>query len=315
MLTTNRTEKAVLHIAGKLDLRKNKNYIDNYKQIQYKIIDNNLLKLCKCCEEYLPVNKLYFPEDLNCTDGLRNVCRVCKGEKYLFDSNIHIWNQDEVNIIINNYSNMTNEELKNTYFSDLTCSQIMHKGNSLKLYKSEKTLSRMFKEIGKITSNRLLSLEKWCGDDNPQYNSQRFGELNPNYKGGISALYQELRRNIKQWKLDSMENCNYKCLFSNERFENIHHLYSFESIVKDTLRETGLPLYENISWYTQDELQTLIDKCLEIHYRYPLGICLQEKYHVKFHIEFGYGNNTPEQFYEFIDNFYNGEYQEFEEAI
>ena len=186
----------------------------------------------------------------------------------------------------------------------------MSKGNNLNLYKSEETLDKMFKEIGKITSDRLLFLEKWKGEDNPQYNSQRFGELNPNYKGGISALYQELRRNIKQWKLDSMENCNYKCFLSNNRFDHIHHLYSFECIVKDTLEETGLPLYENISWYTQDELQKLIDKCLEIHYRHPLGICLEEKYHMKFHSEFSYGNNTPEQFYEFIENYYNGKYKD-----
>ena len=255
MLTTNRTEKSILHMAGKLNLRKNKNFIEGYKQMQYKIVDNNLLKLCKCCEEYLPVNRLYFPEDINCTDNLRNVCRKCKGEKYLFDSNVHIWNQDEINIIISNYSNMTNIELKNTYFPYLSTNKIMSKGNNLNLYKSEETLDKMFKEIGKITSDRLLFLEKWKGEDNPQYNSQRFGELNPNYKGGISALYQELRRNIKQWKLDSMENCNYKCFLSNNRFDHIHHLYSFESIVKDTLEETGLPLYENISWYTQDELQ------------------------------------------------------------
>ena len=310
LLTTNRTEKAVLHIASKLNLRKNKNFIDGYKQIQYKIVDNNLLKLCKCCEEYLPNNKLYFPEDIKCTNNLRNVCRLCKGEKYLFDSNVHIWNQDEINIIINNYSNMTNTELKNTYFPYLSINKIMSKGNNLNLYKSEETLNKMFKEIGKITSDRLLFLERWKGEDNPQYNSQRFGELNPNYKGGISALYQELRRNIKQWKLDSMENCNYKCFLSNNRFDHIHHLYSFESIVKDTLEETGLPLYENISWYTQDELQKLIDKCLEIHYRHPLGICLEEKYHMKFHSEFSYGNNTPEQFYEFIENYYNGDYKD-----
>jgi len=314
LLTTARTEKAILHMAGKLDLRKNENYIKDYRRIQYKFIDNKLCKLCKCCEEYLPVDRLYFPDDQSCTDNLRNVCRVCKGGKYLFDSNVHLWNKDEIDTIINNYSNMTNAEIKNTYFPNLTNEKIMSKGNNLNLYKSKETLNRMFVELGKMTADRLLLLDKWKGEDNPQYDSQRFGNLNPNYKGGISALSQELRRNIKQWKLDSMENANYKCFLSSGRFDDIHHLYSFESIVKDTLNETNLPIYENISLYTQEELQQLIDKCLEIHYRHPLGICMQKKYHIQFHVEFGYGSNTEEQFYDFLDNYYNGKYKDLEEV-
>ena len=314
MLTTTRTEKAILHMASKLDLRKNDNYIRDYKKIKYKIIDNKLYKLCKCCEEYLPVDRVYFPDDKTCTDNLRNVCRMCIGNKYLFDSNVHIWTQDEINIILNNYANMTNTEIKDIHFPSLTNGKIMSKGNSLNLYKSQETLDRMFIELGKMTSNRLLLLEKWKGEDNPQYDSQRFGNLNPNYKDGISALSQELRRNIKQWKLDSMENANYKCFLSGDRFDDIHHLYSFGSIVQDTLNETGIQLYENISSYTQEELQKLIDKCLEIHYRYPLGICMQKKYHIQFHVEFGYGNNTPEQFYQFIENYYDGKYKDLEEV-
>ena len=199
-------------------------------------------------------------------------------------------------------------------WQSITNDKIMSKGNNLNLYKSKETLDRMFIELGKMTTDRLLSLKKWKGEDNPQYDSQRFGNLNPNYKGGISALSQELRRNIKQWKLDSMENANYKCFLSGGRFDDIHHLYSFESIVKDTLNETNLPIYENISLYTQEELQQLIDKCLEIHYRYPLGICMQKKYHIQFHVEFGYGNNTPVQFYQFIENYYDGKYKDLEEV-
>jgi len=61
-------------------------------------------------------------------------------------------------------------------------------------------------------------------------------------------------------------------------------------------------------------LKLLVDKCLEIHYRHPLGVCLEERYHAKFHEEFGYGGNTEEQFYEFLDNYYNGKYKDLEEV-
>ena len=310
LLSIERTEKSILHIAQKLNLRKINSFVENYNNCKYKIINNILHKYCKSCNRYLSSNFVYFPKDESCTDKLRNVCRECKGENFKINSNVHIWTDEEKLLLKENYPHMTNNELKNKYFPFVSTISIMHKAKDLCVYKTEDTINKIHKEIGIFNSNRLLAMNKWVMNDNPQYNSQRFGELNPNYKGGISALYQELRRNIKQWKLDSMENCNYKCFLSNNRFDHIHHLYSFESIVKDTLEETGLPLHENISWYTQDELQKLIDKCLEIHYRHPLGICLQEKYHLKFHAEFGYGNNTPEQFYEFIENYYNDEYKD-----
>jgi len=310
LLSIERTEKSIMHIAQKLNLRKINSFVENYDKYKYKIIDNILHKYCKSCNRYLPCSLDYFPKDESCTDNLRNVCRECKGEKFKVDSNVHRWTDEEVNILLKYYCHLTNNELHITYLRNINIDKIIKKANRLSLYKTEKTLHRCFQEIATINSNRLIELNKWIGNDNPKYNSQRFGELNPNYKGGISSLYQELRRNIKQWKLDSMENCNYKCILIGKRFDNIHHLYSFDNIIQDTLKETGLILYNNISDYTEIELKMLIDKCLEIHYRHPLGVCLSENVHLRFHMEFGYGNNTVGQFEEFINNYYKGKYQD-----
>lgn len=314
MLSVKRTYKAVLHIAQKLKLHKINNIVEGYNEVKYKVINNTWHKYCKCCNRYLPFSFDYFPKDNKCSDGLRNVCRECKGENFRINSNIHKWTKEETELLIEKYPHMTNKELYEVYFNHLSISKILHRGNDLKLYKTEETLKRTSQEVGDFHSQRLLDVGKWKNESNPQYNSQRFGELNPNYKGGISELCQELRRNIKQWKLDSAENCNYKCFFSKERFDNIHHLYSFNSIVEDTLSELELPLYENISLYSNEELLKIINKCIEIHYRYPLGICLSEKYHAKFHMEYGYGNNTPEQFYKFVENYYKGKYKDLKEV-
>ena len=314
LLSIKRTEKAIMHMAQKLGIRKIENHIGNYNDIKYKFIDNILHKYCKSCGRYLPLTYDYFPKDVSCTVQFRNICRECKGENFRIDSNVHVWEDKEIKILEKYYSHMTNNELYKIHLPYISIDKIIRKANSLRLYKTEEALQKCSQEVGDFHAKRLLGLNKWVNDDNPQYNSQRFGELNPNYKGGISALSQELRRNIKQWKIDSMENSNYKCFFSGRRFDDIHHLYSFDNIVKDTLKETELPLYENISWYTQDKLHQLISKCLEIHYRYPLGICLQEKYHLKFHAEFGFGGNTIEQFEEFINNYYSGKYKDLEEV-
>lgn len=314
LLSIRRTEKAILHMAQKLNIRKIESYVEDYNSHKYKIINNILHKYCKSCKRYLPMEYDYFPKDIKCTDQFRNVCRECKGESFRFNSNVYKWSEKDINILTDNYPHMTNKELFNTYFPYLTTNKIMHRAHDLGLYKTEETLQRVFDETGSFHSERLLGLNKWVNEDNPQFDSKRFGSLNPNYKGGISALYQELRRNIKEWKIDSVENSNYVSFLTGNRFDDIHHLYSFDNIVRDTLIETGLPVHENISFYSDDEIKQLIDKCLEIHYRHPLGVCLEEKYHAKFHEEYGYGGNTEEQFYKFIDNYYNGKYKDLEEV-
>ena len=315
LLSVRRTEKAILHIAQKLGIRKIESYIEDYKSLKYKIIDNVLHKYCKSCNRYLPMEYNYFPKDVKCTDQFRNVCRECKGESFRFNSDVYKWSEQDIQTLKDNYPHMTNKELYNTYFPFLSINKIMHRANDLGFLKTEETLQRVHDEIGEFHSERLKGTNKWRNDNNPQFDSKRFGSLNPNYKGGISALYQELRRNLKQWKIDSVENSNYVSLLTGKRFNDIHHLYSFDNIVKDTLEETGLPLYEDISFYSDEEIKLLVDKCLEIHYRHPLGVCLEERYHAKFHEEFGYGGNTEEQFYEFLDNYYNGKYKDLEEII
>ena len=99
-------------------------------------------------------------------------------------------------------------------------------------------------------------------------------------------------------------------MFTGERFDHIHHLYSFDNIVINTLEELKLPIYENISNYTDIELKQIINKCLEIHYKYPLGKCMKEEYHKLFHKYYGYGKNVPSQFDEFLIRFFNGEFDE-----
>jgi len=315
LLSTKRTERAVRHKVQILGLRKMESYIGDYENLKYKIIDNNLNKYCKSCKRYLPMAYDYFPKDTHCTDSFRNVCRECKGGNFRIESNIHIWTEVECHLLMKHYPNFSNKELINTYFNCINIAQIVRKAYQLKIQKSKDTLDKMYKEIGKFNSDRLEGTDKWKSEDNPQYNSKRFGSINHNYNGGISALYQELRRNIKQWKIDSIENGNYVSVLTGNRFDVVHHLYSFGNIVKDTLTETGLPLYEDISFYSNEEIKQLIDKCIEIHYRHPLGVCLEEKYHAKFHEEFGYGSNTEDQFYEFLDNYYNGKYKYLEEII
>jgi hypothetical protein len=126
------------------------------------------------------------------------------------------------------------------------------------------------------------------------------GSNHHNWKGN-KALTLFLRENLKQWKKDSMETCGYRCVITGFYFDVIHHLVPFHKIIEEVLFETNIPLYEKIEQYSDEQLKLLKEKCIELHYRYPLGVCLTKEMHVEFHST--YGNNcTPEDFEEFKMN-------------
>ena len=87
-----------------------------------------------------------------------------------------------------------------------------------------------------LERRQSLSLKKkgvWSGDKNPRVTNPLNGKDNPNWKGGITALYQELRSDTKEWFIKSAEFTNYNCVITGNNFDNIHHLYPFKEIVEE----------------------------------------------------------------------------------
>jgi hypothetical protein len=128
----------------------------------------------------------------------------------------------------------------------------------------------------------------------------RTGENCYCWKGGISPLGDYLRTHIQQWKVDSMKACEFKCVITGGKFDVVHHLYGFNMILQEVLDETGIPIYDKIGSYTEEQLEMLTNRVIAKHYEYPLGVCLTEEIHALFHSIYGKGDNTPEQFHEFI---------------
>lgn len=313
-LLPNRTWKAIRHMALKMGLKLKDNYERIPKHEIYKEIDGIIHKKCKSCRRYLPLELLYYKKDGQCKDGFRNVCKECMGENFAIAKSNN-WTEEEINIIKEYYTYKTNREIQEEFMPHRSVELICKKGNELGLIKSEETLRRAQLEYRNDEWRRKISRtrkEKGIhkGANNPMYGSHRIGELNPNWRGGISNLSKYLRRNIKQWKIDSMKYCNYKCVITGEDFDDIHHLYSFNQIVEETLDILNLPQYDEIGKYTSEELLLLEQTCLELHYKYGYGACLKKSVHDLFHFIYGYGNNTPEQFEEFKDKYNNGEFDD-----
>lgn len=114
------------------------------------------------------------------------------------------------------------------------------------------------------------------------------------------TLYNYARKNNTDWKIRSMKNCNYRCVITGKRFDVIHHLYGFNSIITDTKLILGY-VDDDIKKYTSQEIEDFYKYFKIEQDKHPLGVCLTNEYHHLFHIQYGYGNNTVEQWNEFYN--------------
>jgi hypothetical protein len=140
---------------------------------------------------------------------------------------------------------------------------------------------------------------------------QNRGENHVNWKGGISTLTDFMRRTITEWKKESMRKDNYKCVLSNKPFSVIHHLYSYNKIIQEVLNELHLDVRTTMSEYSLNEKTLLVNKCLELHYKYGLGVCLCEELHKLFHNIYGVLDNSHQQFEEFKIRLKLGDFNRF----
>lgn len=128
----------------------------------------------------------------------------------------------------------------------------------------------------------------------------RKGESNGCWKGGITPISNHLRGLTSKWVKDSLKYGKYKCDItgSKENLE-VHHTYSFNLIVQETFEMLGLEILSEVNKYSEDDLIKIENVFMKIHNKYGLGVCLNEGIHEEFHKQYGYGNNTPEQYLEF----------------
>lgn len=159
-----------------------------------------------------------------------------------------------------------------------------------------KTLSAFYRSKG----CRLCGIEKSA--------QAQIGELNHGWKGGITPIILFLRGSLKKWKYDSLKEYGFKCVISNtnNRDLEVHHLFKgYSEILSETLEKLDLDLRGNIQHYSKAELEEIESLFVELNYKYGLGLPLKRNIHDEFHIKYGFGKNTYEQFKEFALNTYN----------
>ena len=188
-------------------------------------------------------------------------------------------------------------------------------------YRNELSIKRVASKLGLIQSQDYTESEIQYIKDNWKFKSDAeiAHDINRTHrsvkwKRGQMSLFRNddtyryenlskyIRNNNSEWKLMSMKNCNFACVISSERFDEIHHLYGSNLILNETLFLLKLPPYKDINKYTEIELKNILDTYKKIQAKHPHGACLTKGWHKSFHDKYGYGNNTPEQFEEFLRN-------------
>jgi hypothetical protein len=162
----------------------------------------------------------------------------------------------------------------------------------------------------KKISERNTKLGKWKGENNPRYQNPLSGELNGNWKGGITNLYQELRSDSKEWQEKSMEFCNYRCVITNGWLDNVHHLIPFRDIVNETFQILDIDVRRKVLDYSREEWLSISEKLKELHNKYGYGVALCKPIHKLFHDNYGYTNNTSYQFLDFVYRLDIGEFDD-----
>ena len=119
-------------------------------------------------------------------------------------------------------------------------------------------------------------------------------------------LTKFFRGQIYQWKRSSIENCNFQCVLTGSKEFAIHHIISFNIIVKNFFCEYDIRLKDNFEDYTNDELNQISEIFIEYHNQYPLGVCVDKDLHRLFHKMYGDINNEA-QWDIFVKKFNEGE--------
>lgn len=142
---------------------------------------------------------------------------------------------------------------------------------------------------------------RYCANDD--HSVWLTGKRSNNWQGGITVLSDYLRVSIVPWIQERLKLANYKCEITGKTgILNVHHMYSFRNILKDTMNELQLDIRPSIGDYSEEELQLIVVNFLKNNDLKAQPIVMLEEVHKEFHMFCG-GNKedtTFEQLDEFI---------------
>lgn len=121
---------------------------------------------------------------------------------------------------------------------------------------------------------------------------------------GYNNLYTYVRQRLVPWRNKVREEHDFTCELTGEKSNIIvHHIHGFNLLLEECIEMIDFPIYDNFSMYTQAQLDSFMDAFISLQEYYGAYVCISENAHKEFHRKYGYGNNTQEQWLEFVSNY------------
>ena len=197
---------------------------------------------------------------------------------------------------------------------------------------NEFTVPNVFKDIQKYCSHKcyvdfknnhskiLINTCPNCGRIYKTYHKEQTycsrecariaSRLNPESPVPPENINIYIRQHLHTWRRKVLEKADYKCCLTGKD-ENLvaHHCRSFNLLMQETANNLNFQFKEHFSEYSEDELELFLNSFLELQESYSQYVCITESIHKLFHGIYGYGNNTIDQWNEFVEKFNNGEFE------
>lgn len=298
----------------KSEVIKNKHhYCSNacrYESIRWNVYDISILR-----DNYRKIKTSEIQKMLSKNYSIKAIQRKAKDFGF---AKSRLWSENEEQIVLDNYEKITLNELSNL-LPDRTIPSIMHKAREFNL------LSHFYKnnvyspdEIKFLKDNYLnmsnyeLS-QKINRTENAIAQKLRHLELyRPNEikKDGYKNLINFMRARLYVWKNEVRKESNYTCCLSGKHSNIIvHHCRSFNLLFDEVIEILNFPEHKNFEEYSDDELLLFSKTFLDLQEYYNAYVCITEDIHKLFHREYGYGDNTEEQWKEFVNKYKNNCYK------
>ena len=223
-----------------------------------------------------------------------------------------------------NIKSIRGDDLRKGKIKSCGCHRKEMAGKTLKSYNEEQWKKEEYrqvkvKQIGEVAKKTWqneeyrqkmakLSKERW---QNEEYRKIMYDSV---YKGGITPISLYLRSIdvVRQWKRNTYVRENSKCQLTGKQVHggnsDVHHLKSFNTIVREAHELYKIAIKENVQNYTKEELNLLENYIAEWHKDTTNAVLLDEGIHKLFHHIYGYGDNTLNQFEEFKRRYLHGEF-------
>lgn len=287
-------------------LKNNRHYCSDdcrMKAISWKQEDVNLL--------IKNFNTMSYKEMTDIFSFPKTIDEIKRKAIYIGLTSSRHWTGEEIEILVKNYSIKPMREIMKL-LPNRTRTAILGQARTQNL-KSFFYLNHLYsqEEDGYLKQHYLEETNQELGkklNRSPHSIGQRLRVLGlhrPLEICNYQNLYDYTRQRLVPWRNGVREKNDYTCEITGVRSNIVvHHIRGFNLLFDEAIEMLEFPLYENMSMYNQIQLDEFLDTFLNLQEYYKQYICINEEIHKKFHSIYGYGNNTQEQWDEFINKYY-----------